>query len=89
MKSSTPLVTYWERMRMLNWDARWFLFSAFLLGMGYAGIIGLLFNLLLLRLGYGPEFIGVISGVGSLSQSDSPCLPASWEGDGDLVAQCL
>src|SRR6188474_1855876 len=37
-----------------------------LMGFGYFGIQGVIFNLYLLRLGFGPEFIGLLTGVGQL-----------------------
>jgi predicted MFS family arabinose efflux permease len=36
------------------------------MGFGYFGIQGVIFNLYLLRLGFGPEFIGLLTGVGQL-----------------------
>lgn len=37
-----------------------------LMGFGYFGIQGVIFNLYLLRLGFGPEFIGLLTGIGQL-----------------------
>lgn len=37
-----------------------------LMGFGYFGIQGVIFNLYLLRLGFGPEFIGLLTGSGQL-----------------------
>lgn len=46
-------------------NVRLFLFSAFLVGFGFdGGIFSVLFNLYLLRLGYGPEAVGAINSAG-------------------------
>jgi MFS family permease len=47
-------------------DFRLYLFAFSSLSFGYFGILGVLFNLYLLRLGYGPEFIGLLIGGGQL-----------------------
>jgi MFS family permease len=45
-------------------DVRLYTWAWGLLGFGYFGIFGVLFNLYLLRLGYGPETIGLLVGAG-------------------------
>ena len=50
----------------LNRDVKLHLLSRFFTGFGYAGIYMVLFNLYLLRLGYGPGFVGLANGVGRL-----------------------
>ncbi len=46
-------------------NVRLFLFSAFLVGFGFdGGIFSVLFNIYLLRLGYGPEAVGVVNSAG-------------------------
>ena len=45
-------------------SARLYFITASLVGFTLEGIHALLFNLYLLRLGYGPEFIGLINGIG-------------------------
>ncbi|MDE0506129.1 MAG: MFS transporter, partial [Candidatus Poribacteria bacterium] len=45
-------------------NARLYFITASLVGLTLEGIHALLFNLYLLRLGYGPEFIGLINGIG-------------------------
>ena len=48
-------------------DVRLYLFAWGLIAFGYFGIFGVLFNLYLLRLGYGPEYIGLLTGAGQLA----------------------
>ncbi|MCC6453906.1 MAG: hypothetical protein IT328_03080 [Caldilineaceae bacterium] len=47
-------------------DIRLYIMAWGLVGFGYFGILGVLFNLYLLRLGYGPETIGLLVGGGQL-----------------------
>lgn len=52
-------------LRLFSPNVRLFLFSAFLVGFGFdGGIFSVLFNLYLLRLGYGPEAVGAINSAG-------------------------
>jgi hypothetical protein len=53
-----------------------FLFYWGMVSFGYFGIFGVLFNLYLLRLGYGPEFIGFLLGMGQFVWA-AFCLPAA------------
>lgn len=55
-----------KQFRSLNRDVKLHLLSRFFTGFGYAGIYMVLFNLYLLRLGYGPSFVGLTNGVGRL-----------------------
>ena len=53
---------YLEKLRMFNRDVRLYLTTAALIGFTvFAGIYPVLLNLYLLRLGYGPEFIGIVN----------------------------
>ena len=56
-------------------DVRLYLISTAAMGFSYLGVYSLLFNLYLLRLGYGPESVGLVNGVGSLTYALS-ALPA-------------
>ncbi len=56
-----------------------FLLSAFLQGMVILGMRAVLFNLYLLRLGYGPEFVGLANGTGWLLLGILS-LPSGWLG---------
>jgi MFS family permease len=60
------IASYLQKLRMFSRDARLFLFTFALWG-GFFGIHGVLFNLYLLRLGYGPEFVGWVNGLGRLT----------------------
>jgi MFS family permease len=59
--------TYLQMLRLFSRDARLFLISAALVGLAWDGVRAVLFNLYLLRLGYGPESVGVINAVGALA----------------------
>ena len=56
------LSTYQNAYRLLSHEVRMYLFSSALVGISYFGITAVLLNLYLLRLGYGPEFIGAVNG---------------------------
>ncbi len=60
------MVLDFKQFRSLNRDVKLHLLSRFFTGFGYAGIYMVLFNLYLLRLGYGPSFVGLTNGVGRL-----------------------
>jgi len=59
------VANYLYTLRMFSHDVRMYLITAALLGFSYFGIIAVLMNLYLLRLGYGPEFIGLVNGATS------------------------
>jgi predicted MFS family arabinose efflux permease len=59
------IASYLRKLRTFSRDARLFLITYALWG-GFFGIHGVLFNLYLLRLGYGPAFVGWVNGVGRL-----------------------
>jgi MFS family permease len=60
------MVRAWEVLRGFNRDTRIFLLICALDGFGYFGIQNVLFNLYLLRLGFGLEFIGLLIASGQL-----------------------
>jgi len=70
---------YHQNLRRLDRDVRLYLISTTLNGFTVDGIATVLFNLYLLRLGYGPEFIGLVNAVGALVMA-SFSLPAGTVG---------
>ena len=74
MNRATP--TYLHILRGFNRDVRLYLITTMLIGLTVdGGVYTVLFNLYLLRLGYGPEFIGLVNGSGMLLFALF-CLPA-------------
>jgi MFS family permease len=74
MNRATP--TYLHVLRDFNRDVRLYLITTMLIGLTVdGGVYTVLFNLYLLRLGYGPEFIGLVNGSGMLLFALF-CLPA-------------
>jgi Na+/melibiose symporter-like transporter len=72
--------SYVSTLRGSSRNVRLYLVAAALIGLTtYGGIYATLFNLFLLRLGYGPEFIGLVNAAGSVSWS-AFCLVAGWLG---------
>ncbi|MFN2302516.1 MAG: MFS transporter, partial [Anaerolineales bacterium] len=57
---------YFQQMRLISRDAWLCIVSWTVLGFAYFGIYLVLFNLYLLRLGYGYEFVGLVNGVGMI-----------------------
>jgi hypothetical protein len=66
---------YVQMLRLISRDMRLFLVTAVLSGLAWDGIRTVLFNLYLLRLGYGLEFVGLVNSVGMLAFAFS-ALPA-------------
>jgi MFS family permease len=60
------LLTYWRTLRAFNRSVLLYLTVWGLLGFAYFGFLGVLLNLYLLRLGFDPEFIGLLIGSGQL-----------------------
>jgi MFS family permease len=60
------VANYLRMLRLFSRDIRLFLISAALVGLAWDGMRAVILNLYLLRLGYGPEFIGLINGLGAL-----------------------
>jgi MFS family permease len=58
--------SYFQALRLIRMDARLYLAASTLTTISYTGIYVLIFNLYLLRLGYGPEFIGLVNGAAQL-----------------------
>lgn len=56
--------TYWNTLKLFNWNVRYFLMAGAVHGFVFFGIYSLLLNLYLLRLGYESEFIGLVNGIG-------------------------
>jgi hypothetical protein len=60
------VASYWRVVRGFNRDIWLVLVTWALVAFAYFGIQGVLLNLYLLRLGYGPKFIGLLIGSGQL-----------------------
>ena len=60
------VTNYLRMLRLFSRDVRLFLVTAALVGLAWDGVRTVLFNLYVLRLGYGPEFIGLVNAVGAL-----------------------
>ena len=61
-------IGYWQKLRLFHRDVRLYLITPALIGFtAYGGIYGVVLNLYLLRLGYGPAFIGLVNGVSGLA----------------------
>jgi len=58
---------YFQKLRLFNRNVWLCLVSWTVLGFAYFGIYLVLFNLFLLRLGYGYEFVGLVNGVGMIA----------------------
>ena len=71
----TMVTTYLQKLRLFSRDVHLYLVTAALSGFTWDGIRAVLFNLYLLRLGYGLEFIGLVNAAGALAFSVF-CLPA-------------
>ena len=54
--------SYLQTIRGFNRDIRLFLLLFAAIGVGFFGIYAVVFNLYLIRLGFGPEFIGLVNG---------------------------
>lgn len=82
--------TYLNHLRLFSTAVRIYLVTAALRGFAWDGIRAVLFNLYLLRLGYGPEFVGLAGAAGSLAFSLScvfaGALGSKWESRRLLVA---
>ena len=63
------MMEYVKRFGSLSRDVKLHILSRSFIGFGYFGIYLVLFNLYLLRLGYGPKFIGLVNGVAYLGYS--------------------
>lgn len=72
-------MSFWQSLRHFKRDTRLFLGSYFLALFGHFGIYAVIFNLYLLRLGYGSEFVGAANAIGLLNMA-ALGLPAGWLG---------
>ena len=69
------VATYLQKLHLFSRDVRLHLITTALIGFTIHGIWAVLFNLYLLRLGYTPEFIGLVHAV-SMFVFAMFCLPA-------------
>lgn len=61
-------MTYIAVLRRFNLNVRLFLVGAAIIGLtNFGGIFAALFNLYLLRLGYGTQFIGTVNAIGAFA----------------------
>jgi MFS family permease len=60
------VTNYVHMLRLFSRDVRLFLVTAALVGLAWDGVRTVLFNLYVLRLGYGPEFVGLVNAAGAL-----------------------
>jgi MFS family permease len=75
------VASYVQTVRQFGRDVRLYLFATALMGFTYdGGIYAVIFNLYLLRLGYGPAFVGQINAAGMLAFALS-AFPAGALGD--------
>jgi MFS family permease len=68
-------ITYLHMVRLFSRDLRLFLVTASLVSFAWDGVRAVVLNLYLLRLGYGPDFVGLVNAVGALAFA-LWCLPA-------------
>ena len=59
------ITDYLSMLRLFSRDLRLFLITGALVSMAWDGIRAVILNLYLLRLGYGPQFVGLLNGVGA------------------------
>ncbi len=61
------ITDYLSMLRLFSRDLRLFLVTAALVALAWDGVRTVAFNLYLLRLGYGPEFVGVVGAAGAFA----------------------
>jgi MFS family permease len=71
----TSIQSYMRAVRLIHRDAWKLMLVPIVVGFGYGGIYAVVFNLYLLRLGYGVEFVGLLGAV-SLLLSAAGGIPA-------------
>ena len=59
--------TYLQMLRLFSREIRLYMVSTFLVSLAWDGLKTVILNLFLLRLGHGPEFVGLINGSGALA----------------------
>jgi MFS family permease len=73
--TAAVVASYLQTVRLFSRDLRIFLVTAVLVAVAWDGIRVVLLNLYVLRLGYGPESVGLINSIGGLAFA-LMCLPA-------------
>jgi hypothetical protein len=71
--------SYVQGLRLFSRNVRLLLATVVLVALAWDGVRAVLLNLYLLRLGYGPDFVGVVTAVGALAFAVM-CLPAGTMG---------
>ena len=66
--------TYLQKLRMINRDARLAILAMTAFGFTFYGLLAVVLNLYLLRLGYGPAFVGQFLGFGWLTYAATALL---------------
>jgi MFS family permease len=61
------ITDYLSMLRLFGRDLRLFLITGALVALAWDGMRSVVLNLYLLRLGYGPEFVGLVNAVGALA----------------------
>jgi MFS family permease len=61
------ITDYLSMLRLFSRDLRLFLITAALVALAWDGVRTVILNLYLLRLGYGPQFVGLVSAVGAFA----------------------
>jgi MFS family permease len=67
--------SYAQSLRLFSRNVRLLLVAVALVALAWDGMRAVLLNLYLLRLGYGPELVGIVTAVGALAFAFM-CLPA-------------
>lgn len=80
---------YLHKLRTFHRNVHLYFISWAIVGFNHFGIIAVLFNLYLLRLGYGPAFIGMVNGAGFLTYA-ALCFPLGllgtrWSTRGQMI----
>ena len=77
------ITDYLSMLRLFSRDLRLFLITAALVALAWDGVRTVILNLYLLRLGYGPQFVGLVSAVGAfafalLCPLAGSAMPSDW-----------
>ena len=65
--TSAVITDYLSMLRLFSRELRLFLITGALVALAWDGMRAVILNLYLLRLGYGPEFVGLVSAVGAFA----------------------
>ncbi len=68
---------YWQAYGRFNRDVRLALSTNALVGFAMTGVLGVLFNLYLLRLGFDAVYIGLVAGISSIARAVACLLAGS------------